>query len=195
MKIGYARVSTEDQDLSLQIDALKQAGCEAIYQEKVSATKKNRPELQAMLKQLRKGDTVMVWRLDRLCRSVKDLIDIVSRFERDGINFVSITDNITCNDTSSTGKLVFHIFAAFAEFERNLISERTKAGLAAARKKGRKGGRPKGMTRAAKIKAAAAAELYRKDELSITEICKELDIARSTLYRYLRLHKVVPETQ
>lgn len=138
MKIGYSRVSTNDQNLDLQTDALKAAGTEKIYFDKVSGTKE-RPKLAEALEFLREGDTLIVWRLDRLGRSLKDLVSIVASLEERKINFVSLTENI--DTTTATGKLIFHIFASFAEFERNLIRERTKAGLTAARARGVKGGR------------------------------------------------------
>ena len=142
MLIGYARVSTKDQNLDMQIAALKQAGCkeENIYQEKQSGKSRHgRPELKKMLRALKKGDTLVVWRLDRLGRNTRDLIDLVEEFENQDVGFRSLTENI--DTTSSQGKLVFTIFSALAEFERNLASERTRAGLEAARARGRLGGR------------------------------------------------------
>lgn len=145
MIIGYARVSTDDQNINLQTDALKRAGCETILTDKgVSGTKRNRPGLEQVLSVLREGDTLIVWRLDRLGRSLAHLIDMVTGFQERGINFQSLHDGF---DTSSSGgKLFFHILGALAEFERNLISERTIAGLQAAKARGRKGGRPPRMT-------------------------------------------------
>lgn len=140
MRIGYARVSTQDQSLDLQLDTLKAHGCERIYQEKQSGkSAKARPELQRLLDMLRSGDTVVVYRLDRLGRSTKDLIELVGRFEDMGVGFVSLSEQI--DTTGAMGKLIFQLFAALAEFERNTISERTKAGLEAAKARGRKGGR------------------------------------------------------
>lgn len=179
MKIGYCRVSTDDQNLDLQIDALKQAGCERIYQEKVSGAKAARPELARMLEALRSGDIVVVWRLDRLGRSLKHLIDTVETFEAQGVGFQSVTDPI--DTTTPGGKLIFHIFASLAEFERNLIRERTRAGLSAARARGRNGGRPKAM---AEDKKQIAQRLRDDPSQSITAICKTLGISRSTFYRY-----------
>ena len=138
-KIGYARVSTDDQHLDLQNDALKKAGCSVIYEEKASGKNTERLELEQCRKALRAGDTLIVWRLDRLGRSLPDLVRIVAELERDGIGFESLTEKI--ETTNANGKLTFHIFAALAEFERNLIRERTHAGLTAARARGRKGGR------------------------------------------------------
>lgn len=184
MKLGYARVSTKDQDLSLQLDALSDAGCETIFQEKITATKKERHELMRMLDQLRKNDIVVIWKLDRLGRSLKDLVAIVNQIEEKGAQLQSLNDSL---DTSTAhGKLIFHLFASLAEFEREIISERTKAGLNAARARGRKGGRPKGLSKSAEHKAIIAADLYRKQDLSVSEICEQLSISKSTLYRYLR---------
>ena len=188
MKFGYARVSTQDQDLSLQLDALKTADCEKIFQEKITGTNKNRPELQSMLGQLRQGDTVVVWKLDRLARSLKDLVGMVNEMQEKGVEFQSLNDHI---DTSSPhGKFTFHLFAAMAEFERDIISERTKAGLTAARARGRVGGRPKGLSKAAEHKAIIAEQLYKEGELSISKICGQLSISKSTFYNYLRYRGV-----
>lgn len=185
MKIGYARVSTQDQSLEAQVEALKKAGCEKVYQEKISGTKKNRPELKKMMEHLRPGDTVMVYKLDRLGRSTIDLIKIVSNWQENDINFLSISDKITF-DESPIGKVLFTLMAAFAQLERDLISERTKIALAHARKKGRVGGRKKGLTESAKIKAAAAAALYKKDQTPVTQLAKQLGISVTTFYSYLR---------
>lgn len=182
MKIGYIRVSTQEQNLSLQIDALKAIGCETWYEEKVSGTKLNRPQLQNALKALRKGDILVVWKLDRLGRSLKDLIQIISDLQEKEISFYSIKDNI---DTSSaSGKLFFHLFAALAEFESNIIKERTNAGLIAARARGHKGGRPKKIT----AKEAAKAKAMLSDPtITKTEIAKHFGITRATLDKYLNV--------
>jgi DNA invertase Pin-like site-specific DNA recombinase len=183
MLIGYARVSTNEQNLDLQRDALRKAGVSAknLYTDKITGTKSARPGLEAALSHLREGDTLVVWRLDRLGRSLKHLIETVAALKQQGIAFKSITENI---DTSSaTGQLVFHIFGALAEFERNLIIERTMAGLDAARARGRKGGRPKRSTQDSKV--ATAKKLYRDRTLSIPEICQTLHISKATLYRWV----------
>lgn len=183
MLIGYARVSTNEQNLDLQLDALRKDGVEEphIFTDKVTGTKAERPGLEDALSHLREGDTLVVWRLDRLARSLSNLIELVNRLAGRGIAFKSLTERI---DTSSaTGKLVFHIFGALAEFERNLIKERTLAGLSAARARGRLGGRPKLSAKSAKI--VHAKKLYGDKSNSIADICKTLRISRATLYRYL----------
>ena len=187
MKIGYARVSTQDQNLTLQIDALQSAGCELIFEEKISGKSKERPQLEKMIHKLRKGDVVVVWKLDRLGRSLRDLIDLVSGFKDQDVEFVSIQDSI--NTATATGRFTFNIFASLAEFEREIISERTKAGLTAARSRGRAGGRPKGLSKASMSKAKAVKILYDKKEKSVDEIAKDLGIRRATCYRYLDLAK------
>ena len=184
MKIGYARVSTKDQSLDLQEDALKKVGCKTIYSECVSGANADRLKLHEMINQLRKGDVVIVWKLDRLGRSLRDLVSLMSTLQDLGVGFKSLQDNI--DTTTPIGKLNFHLFAALAEFERDIISERTKAGLAAARARGRKGGRPKGLSQKAKDKARLAESLYKEKERSIAEICEYLSISKPTLYRYLR---------
>lgn len=185
MKIGYARVSTKDQNLDLQIDALKKAGCDHtyIYMEQISGGTKDRPELQKMLGQLRQGDVVTVWKLDRLGRSLADLVHLVNEIQGKGAGLLSLHDNI--DTTTPTGKLTFHIFAAIAEFERDIIRDRTKAGLESARARGRTGGRPRGLSKEAQVKAAAAQSLYQQKN-SVAEICQTLRISKKTFYKYLR---------
>lgn len=190
MKIGYARVSTADQKLDLQIDALQAAGCDQIFKEKISGARKDRPELEKMLSMLRENDEVIVYKLDRLGRSLPHLVQLVEGFKKKGILFRSLTDNITVDDTAM-GQMMFNIFAAFAQFERDLISERTRAGLAAARRQGRTGGRPKGLSKEAKTKAAAAETLYRS-AMPVKQIAEQLGISQSTLYRYLKYQGVYP---
>jgi len=182
MLIGYARVSTTDQTLALQQDALEKAGCTKIFTDTASGAKAERIGLEDALSYVRKGDTLVVWRLDRLGRSLRDLIDTISKLEARAIGFKSITENI--DTTTSGGKLIFHIFGALAEFERNLIRERTTAGLQSARARGRKGGRPKVLT---DKKAAMAQALYADKTNTLAEICKTLNISRTTLYRYIKV--------
>ncbi|AGY56347.1 recombinase family protein [Gloeobacter kilaueensis] len=180
MLIGYARVSTDDQDLNLQRDALRQAGCKRIYEDQASGAQAARPGLERVLEVIRAGDALVVWRLDRLGRSLKDLIALVELLEGRGVGLVSLHESIST--ASSSGKLVFHLFAALAEFERNLIRERTQAGLSAARARGRKGGRPKALDPA---KRRLAVKLYDERQLTIVEICRMLGISKPTLYSYL----------
>lgn len=190
MKIGYARVSTKDQNLNSQLDALNEFGCEMIFQEKISGkSKEKRLELKRMMDQVRKGDVVVVYRLDRLGRSLKDLIFIIEEINSKGASFVSLHDQI--DTTTPQGQLTFHIFASLVEFQRTLISERTKDGLKAARARGKNGGRPKGLSQKTQQKARVAASLYQNNEMSISEICGHLEISKSTLYRYLK-HESVP---
>jgi len=184
LKIGYARVSTKDQNLSLQNDALQKEGCELIFEEKASGAKSDRPELRRMIDQLRKGDIVIIWKLDRLGRSLRDLVNLVTEIQDKGAGLKSLNDSI--DTTTPQGKLTFHLFAALAEFERDIISERTKAGLESARARGRKGGRPKGLSEQAKNKAIIAETLYREGDFSVKQICQHLDIARSTFYKLLK---------
>ena len=180
MQIGYARVSTDDQNLHLQEDALTAAGCDQIYKDTVSGAKTKRVGLGDALAYARKGDTIVVWRLDRLSRSLKDLIQIVASLEAKGIGLKSLHEVI--DTTSSSGKLIFHIFGALAEFELNLIRERTYAGLAAARARGRKGGRPIALTNE---KKALAIKLYHAKELTVMEVCEVVGISKPTLYKYV----------
>lgn len=194
MKIGYARVSTKDQNLNwaafrMQIDALKKADCEKIYQEKISGSKTERPQLNKLLENTRKGDVIVIWKLDRLGRSLKHLVQLVYDFMEKGVGLQSLNDPI--DTTSPQGRLTFNIFASLAEFEREVIRERTMAGLSAARARDRLGGRPNGLSPHAQKTAMVAEALYKQGELSISEITKQLDISRSTLYRYLRVRGVV----
>jgi DNA invertase Pin-like site-specific DNA recombinase len=184
MLIGYARVSTQDQNLNLQLDDLKKAGCDRIFQEKASSAKE-RPQLLKLLENMREGDTIIVWKLDRLGRFLKELITLINDFQEKGIGFRSLNDAI--DTTTAQGRLVFNIFASLAEFERDLIRERTKAGLSAARARGRLGGKPKGLNKEAQSKAEAAQTLFAKQEKTVDEIGKLLGISRATVYRYLDL--------
>ena len=188
MKIGYARVSTQDQDLALQLDALQAAGCGKIYKEKITGSTRERPELQKLLDQLREGDIVVIWKLDRLARSLKDLVNLVNEIQEKGGALHSLNDQI--DTTTPHGKFTFHVFAALAEFERDIIRERTKAGLSAARARGRVGGRPKGLSKKAQHTAIIAEKLYQERELTVKEICEQLSISRGTLYNYLRFRGV-----
>jgi len=182
MKIGYARVSTHKQDLALQKDALLQFGCEVVYEETGSGAKNDRPELLNVLKALRSGDALVVWKLDRLSRSIKDLINIVNDLNNRGVQFVSITDNI--ETTTPSGKLIFHIFSALAEFERGIIRERTSAGLKAARARGRKGGRKRKLSMA-QIKSIRTILDSEENERSVEEIARDYGASRSTVFRAL----------
>jgi DNA invertase Pin-like site-specific DNA recombinase len=178
MRIGYARVSTDDQTLDLQKDALKRAKCREVYEEQASGKSTDRPQLEGCLKSLREGDTLVVWRLDRLGRNLADLVRLIAELEQRKVNFESLTEKIETG--SPTGRLVFHVFAALAEFERNLIRERTIAGLTAARARGRKGGRPPKLS-AKEIKTIRA--LLKTADIPVAEIAARFGIARSTLYR------------
>jgi DNA invertase Pin-like site-specific DNA recombinase len=181
MLIGYARVSTKEQHEALQLDALKKAGCKEIFTDKITGSTFDRKELDAALSYVREGDTFVVWKLDRLGRSLPHLIETVNELHKRKIEFKSITENI--DTTTPGGKLVFHFFGAIAEFERDLIRERTNAGLQAARARGRVGGRPKALNQK---KASIAQALYDDKNNAIDEICKTLNISRATLYRYIK---------
>jgi DNA invertase Pin-like site-specific DNA recombinase len=181
MLIGYARVSTQDQTLNLQKDALEKIGCKKIFTDTASGVKAERKGLDEALDYVREGDILVVWRLDRLGRSLKHLIETITELNNRKIGFKSIQENI--DTTTSGGKLVFHIFGALAEFERDIIRERTQAGLQAARARGRKGGRPKSLTGK---KTAIAQALYNDKNNTVDEICKTLNISRATLYRYIK---------
>lgn len=178
--IGYARVSTMEQILDLQLDALKKADCQQIYTDTISGAKAERPGLTDALSHLREGDVLVVWRLDRLGRTLKHLIETVNTLHDRGVGFKSLTENI--DTTTPTGKLVFHFFGALAEFERDLIRERTNAGLAAARARGRQGGRRRSLDPA---KVTMLHKLYADKTNSIDMICQTLRISRATLYRYI----------
>jgi len=181
MLIGYARVSTHDQNLDLQRDALKAVGCKKVYEDQVSGSKAARPGLEAALDDLRAGDTLVVWRLDRLGRLLSHLIATVGELDERGVGFKSLQESI--DTTSSTGNLIFQIFGAIAEFERKLTRERTQAGLAAARARGRKGGWPLKLNG---NKQELLYQLYDAREKSIREICELLGISKKTLYEYLK---------
>jgi len=179
MLVGYARVSTQDQDATLQRVALQESGCEQVFEETASGAQRDRPELSAALGYMREGDTLVVWKLDRLARSVRQLIETVEGLEARGIGFRSMTENI--DTTSPGGKLIFHLFAALAEFERGLIRERTMAGLASARARGRTGGRPRSL---GERDLMAVKALLANDQITVAEVAKRVGISPATLYRY-----------
>lgn len=185
MKFGYARVSKLEQNLDLQKDALLSVGCleKNIITDEISGANTERPGLNNLLGKLRRGDELIVWRLDRLGRSIRHLIELINKFNDDGIIFKSITENI--ETSTNNGRLIFNIFASLAEFERNLIRERTLAGLSSARARGRLGGRPN----AKQANIDAAIQLYNKRELTVDQICKAVSISRGTLYKYLSKSK------
>lgn len=185
MRVGYARVSTQEQTLDLQTDALQHAGCDRLYTDKVSGVKARKPEFEQMLSYLRVDDTIVVWKLDRLGRSTRGLIELVEELSRKGIHLVSLNDPI--DTTSPGGLLVFQIFCALAEHERNVIVQRTRAGLASARARGRNGGRPKGLTAKYQKIAPAVKNLYESGGQSTTQIMSYFGIgSRRTLYKVLR---------
>ena len=190
MLIGYARVSTLEQTLALQQDALTKAGCERTFTDTASGSLAERPGLTEALDFARPGDTLVVWRLDRLGRSLRHLIDTVSLLQERGIGFKSLQEQI--DTTTSGGKLVFHVFGALAEFERDLIRERTQAGLMAARARGRLGGRPRALD---PRKVAIAQALYHDKSNSISDICRTLRISRATLYRYVKTGTAEPSRE
>src|SRR5262245_52542745 len=188
MFVGYARVSTNDQTLDLQKDALTKAGCERIFTDTASGAKSDRLGLGEALHFVRAGDNIIVWRLDRLGRSLQHLIETVAMLAQQRVGFKSLTENI---DTSTGGgKLIFHVFGALAEFERDLIRERTQAGLVAARARGRVGGRPRGLSTQAEATALAAETMYREGQLSVRQIAAKLNIAKSPIFVYLRARGV-----
>ena len=180
MLVGYARVSTHEQDAELQRVALREAGCERIFEETASGAQRDRPQLAAALEYMRNGDTLVVWKLDRLARSLKQLIETVERLDESGVGFRSITESI--DTTTPGGRLVFHIFGALAEFERSMIRERTMAGLSAARANGRVGGRPKALS---EEDLAIASTLLSNKALTMAQIAKQLGVSPATLYRHL----------
>jgi DNA invertase Pin-like site-specific DNA recombinase len=182
MFIGYCRVSTQDQNLELQLDELKKAGCEKIFQDVASGSKDERRGLLHAIDFAREGDCIVIWKLDRLSRSLRHLIDTVNQLKERGIGLKVLTQNL--DTTTPSGTLVFHIFGALAEFERLLIKERTNAGLAAARARGRIGGRPKSMD---EKKVQIAKSLHSDGKTKISEICETLKVSKATLYRHLKV--------
>ena len=188
MKIGYARVSTRDQSLSMQVEALKEAGCAKIYEEIASGAKTVRPVLDEIMRNFREGDTIVIWKLDRLGRNLAHLIHLTTVLLEKKVGLISLNDPI--DTTTSQGRLIFGIFASLAEFERELIRERTQAGLKSARARGRNGGRPKGMSQDALEKATIAEALYTNGTIPVKKIAEQLDISKTTLYLYLRSRNV-----
>jgi DNA invertase Pin-like site-specific DNA recombinase len=180
MQVGYARVSTVEQNTDLQVEALKAAGCQRIFTETASGAQRDRPELLKAVEFLREGDTLVVWKLDRLARSLKQLIETVEDMGQRQIGFRSLTESV--DTTTPGGRLIFHVFGALAEFERGIIRERTMAGLETARKMGRVGGRPRKMSAS---DVAAARAMLASDELSVDEVAAKLGVSTPTLYRYL----------
>ncbi len=183
MLIGYARISTVDQNFDLQLDALDKAGCEKIFKDTASGSLSNRKVLAETLEYLRSGDTLVVWRLDRLGRSLKKLIELTNVLNERAVGFKSVVESI--DTTTPTGQFFFHITGAFAELERNLIRERTRAGLEAARARGRKGGRPKAIDPKT---FEIALQLYNEKNISVGDMCKRLGIVKRTFYRHLERH-------
>ena len=183
MYIGYARVSTSEQTLALQQDALKAAQCELTFEDTISGVKTERPGLDQALSHLRAGDTLVVWRLDRLGRSLPHLIETVTRLQAKGIGLKSLTESI--DTTTPGGVLIFHVFGALAQFERDLIRERTRAGLTAARARGKQGGRPKALARIDPKKLETARRMAQDPATPISQICEFLGVSRWTVYRYL----------
>jgi DNA invertase Pin-like site-specific DNA recombinase len=188
MHVGYARVSTKDQTVDLQVDALTQAGCTKVYTEVISGARAERPILDQLLETLRAGDVLVIWKLDRLGRSLTHLLAIVTDLITRQIGLKSLNDPI--DTTTPQGRLIFNLFASLAEFEREVMRERTQAGLSAARARGRMGGRPKGIPHKAEATAYAAETLYREGRLSAQDIADKLHISKTTLYAYLRARGV-----
>ena len=188
MKIGYARVSTKDQSLDMQVDSLKKAGCDKIHEEIVSGAKTARPVLDEVMRNIREEDILVVWKLDRLGRNLAHLIQLTTQLKDKKAGFISLNDPV--DTTTAQGRFAFGMFASLAEFERELIRERTQAGLKSARARGRKGGRPKGLSQSALDKSAVAEALYKEGSISVKNIAKQLNISKTTLYFYLRQRNV-----
>ena len=188
MKIGYARVSTKEQSLSMQVDALKKAGCDQVHEEIASGAKTARPVLEEIMRNIREDDILVIWKLDRLGRNLAHLIQLTTKLSEKKVGLISLNDPI---DTSTAqGRMMFGIFASLAEFERELIRERTQAGLKSARARGRKGGRPKGLSPSAMEKAVIAETLYKDRSIPVKTIAEQLNISKTTLYLYLRHRNV-----
>ena len=189
-KIGYARVSKYDQDLNLQIDALLNYGCEKanIFTDHISGSKSERPGLNKCLKELQKGDVLIVWRLDRLGRSMLHLVELINDFQKKEVSFKSLCDG-NFDTTTASGEFIFNIFSSLAQFEKKLIQERTKAGLNAARERGKKGGRKKTLSTDPKV--LTAKKMHQNHKMSINNICNILKISRATFYRYLTIPEAI----
>lgn len=183
MLLGYARVSTQDQDLTMQLDALTNYGCVKIFEEKISGRARDRPELENLLQTAREGDTVVVWKLDRLGRSLKNLIELMDHFRENGIHLVSLQENI--DTTNAAGQMMFYTFAIISQYEREMTKERTKAGITAARARGRVGGQP----RIPANKVDIALKMYDSNNYTIKEITEAAGISKTTLYRYVKERK------
>jgi DNA invertase Pin-like site-specific DNA recombinase len=181
MNIGYVRVSRQDQNPDLQRTELEEAGCEQIFEERISSRKESRPELERALEYCREGDVLVVWKLDRLGRSLKELLELVGRLQERDVEFRSLRENL--DTTTPAGKLVFHVFASLAEFERDIIRERTMAGLEAGRARGKKGGRKPAMD---EQKITLASSLIKARVMTVSEVCEVVGVSRATLYRYVR---------
>lgn len=184
MKIGYARVSTRDQSLQLQVDALKAAGCEKIYQEVASGAKTARVVLDDLMNNIRAGDSMVIWKLDRLGRNLVHLLQTIDELDKKGVGVISLNDPI--DTTTAHGRLILSVFATISEYERGMTIERINAGLKAARARGRLGGRRKGLSTDATQKAQIAETLYKSGEISVKRIAKQLGVAPKTIYVYLR---------
>jgi DNA invertase Pin-like site-specific DNA recombinase len=184
MKIGYARISTRDQSLELQVDALKAAGCEKIYQEVASGAKTARLVLDDLMTNIREGDTLVVWKFDRLARSLRHFMKVIDELGQKKADFVSLTEQI--DTTTALGKFIFHMIVLMGELERSIIIERINAGVKAARARGKLGGRPKGLSKSSEEKSQVAKILYLDKNLSIRAIASQLNISIATFYRYLR---------
>lgn len=189
---GYCRISTKGQSFDMQEDALRIAGCERVFKDIASGAKTNRPGLDEMLGQLRSGDIIIVYKLDRLGRSLRHLVYLMNQLTERQIGLRSLNDPV--DTTTPQGRLITNVFASIAEFERDLIGERTRAGLASARARGRSGGRPKGLSKDSTAKAIAAEALYREKIIGVNEIAKNLGISKTTLYKYLRIRGVKIES-
>ena len=188
MKYGYARISTKDQRIDLQLDALRGVGCSKIFNDIAKGARQDRPELTKLLEIVEEKDTIVIWKLDRLGRSLHHLVKIVNDLNSKNVGLVSLNDPI--DTTTAQGRLMFNVFASLAEFERDVIYERTIAGIKSAKARGRLGGRPKGLSDNAKQKACLAEALYKQNELTSDQIANQLNISKPTMYKYLKYRKV-----